>query len=148
LKPEFMVDSLFRPDERFGNSPPQDSIDEGRTRLGLFVESPSLPDGAPQPSLLDQQGAMPNSPSAGKRLRQSIKRRKHNRITKKVIKTSMKKTLQSVSEHNLEKAETDFRAAVAKIDKAGSRRVLHPNTAARRKSKLARAFAAAKAKES
>ena len=101
-----------------------------------------------QPSLLDQQGAMPNSPSAGKRLRQSIKRRKHNRITKKVIKTSMRKTLQSMSEHNLEKAEADFRAAVAKIDKAGSRRVLHPNTAARRKSKLARAFAAAKAKES
>ena len=99
-----------------------------------------------QPSLLDQSGAMPNSPSAGKRLRQSVKRRKHNRITKKVIKTSMKKTLESVSEHNLEKAETDFRAAVAKIDKAGSRRVLHPNTAARRKSKLARAFAAAQAK--
>ncbi len=101
----------------------------------------------PQPSLQDQQGAMPNSPSAGKRLRQSIKRRKHNRITKKVIKTSMRKTLQSVSEHNLEKAEADFRAAVAKIDKAGSRRVLHPNTAARRKSKLARAIAAAEAKE-
>ena len=100
----------------------------------------------PQPSLLDHQGAMPNSPSAGKRLRQSIKRRKHNRITKKVIKTSMKKTLQSVSEHNLETAEVDFRAAVAKIDKAGSRRVLHPNTAARRKRKLARAFAAAKPK--
>ncbi len=35
---------------------------------------------------------------------------------------------------------------MAKIDKAGSRRVLHPNTAARRKSKLARAFAAAAAK--
>ena len=100
----------------------------------------------PQPSLLDHEGAMPNSPSAGKRLRQSIKRRKHNRITRKVIKTSMKKTLESVSEHNLEKAETDFRAAVAKIDKAGSRRVLHPNTAARRKRKLARACAAAQAK--
>ncbi len=100
----------------------------------------------PQPSLLDHEGAMPNSPSAGKRLRQSIKRRKHNRITRKVIKTSMKKTLESVSKHNLEKAETDFRAAVAKIDKAGSRRVLHPNTAARRKSKLARACAAAQTK--
>ena len=143
-----MVDSLFRRDERFGNSPPQDSIDDGRTRLDLFVESPSLPDGAPPTLIAGSLRAMPNSPSAGKRLRQSIKRRKHNRITKKVIKTSMKKTLQSVSEHNLEKAEADFRAAVAKIDKAGSRRVLHPNTAARRKSKLARAFAAAKAKES
>ncbi|MFO0892622.1 MAG: 30S ribosomal protein S20 [Isosphaeraceae bacterium] len=89
---------------------------------------------------------MPNSPSAAKRLRQSAKRRLHNRITKKVIKTSMKKTLQSVGENDLAKAETDFRAAISRIDKAGARRVLHPNTAARRKSKLARAYSAAKAK--
>jgi small subunit ribosomal protein S20 len=89
---------------------------------------------------------MPNSPSAAKRLRQSAKRRLHNRITKKVIKTSMKKAVQSATENNLEKAEAEFRAAVAKIDKAGSRRVLHPNTAARRKSKLAREFASARAK--
>ena len=91
---------------------------------------------------------MPNSPSAAKRLRQSTKRRLHNRITKKVIKTSMKKAIKSASENNKEKAEADFRAAVAKIDKAGARRVLHPNTAARRKSKLARALAAAQAKSS
>jgi small subunit ribosomal protein S20 len=86
---------------------------------------------------------MPNSPSAAKRLRQSKKRRLHNRITKKVVKTSMKKTVQSLSEKNLDQAQADYRAAVAKIDKAGVRRVLHPNTAARRKSKLARAYAAA-----
>jgi len=89
---------------------------------------------------------MPNSASAAKRLRQSAKRRLHNRITKKVIKTSMKKSIQAVGENNLEKAEADFRAAVSHIDKAGARRVLHPNTAARRKSKLARAYAAAKSK--
>ena len=89
---------------------------------------------------------MPNSPSAAKRLRQSAKRRLHNRITKKVIKTSMKKAIQSASENNMDKAVADFRAAVAKIDKGGARRVLHPNTAARRKSKLARAVAAAQAK--
>ncbi len=89
---------------------------------------------------------MPNSPSAAKRLRQSQKRRLQNRIAKKVVKTSTKKTLQSVAEKNLEKAEADFRAAVAKIDKAGAKRVLHPNTAARRKSKLAREYAAALAK--
>jgi small subunit ribosomal protein S20 len=70
----------------------------------------------------------------------------HNRITKKVIKTSMKKAIASVEARNPEQAEADFRAAVAKIDKAGARRVLHPNTAARRKSKLARAYAAALAK--
>jgi small subunit ribosomal protein S20 len=70
----------------------------------------------------------------------------HNRITKKVVKTSMKKTLQDLADKNLDKAAVDFRAAVAKIDKAGAKRVLHPNTAARRKSKLAREYAAALAK--
>ncbi len=89
---------------------------------------------------------MPNSPSASKRLRQSVKRRMHNRITKKVIKTLTKRTLESAAEKDFDKAETDFRLATAKIDKAGARRVLHPNTAARRKSRLARMLAAAKAK--
>ena len=90
---------------------------------------------------------MPNSPSAAKRLRQSNKRRMHNRITKKVIKTSMKKAIVvGRGERTSSKAEVDFRAAMAKIDKAGARRVLHPNTAARRKSKLARTYAAALAK--
>jgi len=89
---------------------------------------------------------MPNSNSAAKRLRQSAKKRLHNRITKKLVKTSMKKTLQSVADKDLPKAEVDFRAAVARIDKAGAKRVLHPNTAARRKSKLARSYNAALAK--
>jgi small subunit ribosomal protein S20 len=89
---------------------------------------------------------MPNSPSAIKRMRQGAKRRKLNRITKKVVKTLMKRTLTSVTENNLEKAAADIKLAAAKIDKAGVRRVLHPNTAARRKSKLARAYNAAVAK--
>jgi small subunit ribosomal protein S20 len=89
---------------------------------------------------------MPNSTSAAKRLRQSAKRRLHNRITKKLVKTSMKKAVQSVADNDIPKSEVDFRAAMAKIDKAGARRVLHPNTAARRKSKLARSYAAALAK--
>lgn len=89
---------------------------------------------------------MPNTPSAIKRLKQSTKRRLHNRITKKVIKTFTKRTLAAVSAKEFEKAEADFRATVAKIDKAGVRRVLHPNTAARRKSKLARDYQSAVAK--
>ena len=86
---------------------------------------------------------MPNSPSAIKSLKQSTKRRLHNRITKKIIKTYTKRTLSAVAEKEFEKAEADFRATVARIDKAGVRRVLHPNTAARRKSKLAREYKAA-----
>jgi small subunit ribosomal protein S20 len=79
-------------------------------------------------------------------MRQGAKRRLHNRISKKVVKTLMKKTLASVAAKEFDKAATDFKAAAAKIDKAGARRVLHPNTAARRKSKLARQYAAALAK--
>ncbi len=89
---------------------------------------------------------MPNTPSAIKRLKQSTKRRMHNRIAKKIIKTYTKRTLAAVASGELEQGETDFRMTVAKIDKAGVRRVLHPNTAARRKSKLTRDYQAAVAK--
>ena len=89
---------------------------------------------------------MPNTTSAAKRMRQSVKRRMHNRITKKVIKTLTKRTLAAVAAKDFDKASADLKAAFAKIDKAGARRVLHPNTAARRKSSLARAYAAAMAK--
>jgi small subunit ribosomal protein S20 len=86
---------------------------------------------------------MPTTPSAIKRLKQNKKRRLHNRITKKIIKTLTKRTMEAVTAKEFEKAEADFRTTTAKIDKAGARRVLHPNTAARRKSKLARDFKAA-----
>ena len=87
---------------------------------------------------------MPNTESAKKRLRQNEKRRLRNRIAKKIIKTYTKRTLKAASEGNFEAAEADFRFTVAKIDKAGVRRVLHPNTAARRKSRLTREYYALK----
>ena len=89
---------------------------------------------------------MPNTPSAIKRLKQNVKRRMRNRIAKKIIRTYTKRMLAAVAAKELEKAEADFRLTTAKIDKAGARRVLHPNTAARRKSKLARDYKAALAK--
>lgn len=89
---------------------------------------------------------MPSSPSAKKRVRQNVKRRHRNRVTKKVIKTASKRVVTSLAANDLDKAATDIKAAASKIDKAGARRVLHPNTAARRKSKLARAYNAALAK--
>jgi small subunit ribosomal protein S20 len=83
---------------------------------------------------------MPNTPSAIKSLKQNEKRRLHNRITKKLIKTYTKRTLAALAAGDVAKATEDMKATFSKIDKAGVRRVLHPNTAARRKSKLARAF--------
>jgi small subunit ribosomal protein S20 len=89
---------------------------------------------------------MPNTPSAIKRLKQSVKRRMHNRITKKIIRTFTKRTLAAVAAKEFDKAEADFRTTITKIDKAGARRVLHPNTATRRKSRLTRDYRAALAK--
>jgi small subunit ribosomal protein S20 len=89
---------------------------------------------------------MPNTSSAAKRMKQSAKRRLRNRVGKKVIKTMTKRALASVASNDLDKAAAEIKLASSKIDKAGARRVLHPNTAARRKSKLARAYAAALAK--
>jgi small subunit ribosomal protein S20 len=86
---------------------------------------------------------MPNTPSAIKRLKQSQKRRMRNRVAKKLIKTYSKRALAAAAEGKFEQAETDYRFAVAKIDRAGIRRILHPNTANRRKSKLSRDYAAA-----
>ena len=88
---------------------------------------------------------MPNTPSAIKRLKQSKKRRLHNRIAKKVIKTLTKRAMASLVAKEFDKAEADFRQTIGKIDKAGVRRVLHPNTAARRKSRLTREYSAARA---
>lgn len=86
---------------------------------------------------------MPNTPSAIKRLKQSKKRRLRNRVAKKVIRTMTKRTMSAVEKKQFDQAEADFRLTVAKIDKAGARRILHPNTASRRKSRLTREYAAA-----
>ncbi|MFO0956289.1 MAG: 30S ribosomal protein S20 [Isosphaeraceae bacterium] len=89
---------------------------------------------------------MPNTPSAIKRLKQSQKRRLRNRIAKKIIRTYTKRTMASVVAKEFEKAEADFRVTISKLDKAGVRRIYHPNTAARRKSRLTREYLAAVAK--
>ena len=62
---------------------------------------------------------MPSSPSAIKRLKQSAKRRLHNRITRKIIKTMTKRTMAALAAKEFEKAEADFRLTTGKIDKGG-----------------------------
>lgn len=89
---------------------------------------------------------MPNTPSAIKSLKQNEKRRMRNRIAKKVIKTYTKRALSAAAEGNKEQAAADLKFALSKIDKASARRILHPNTASRRKSRLTRDYEAALAK--
>ena len=87
---------------------------------------------------------MPNSASAAKRVRQSAKRQSRNRWRKRQIKDQTKAFLKAVHDHDLEKAETEFRKACGLLDKIATTSTLHRNTAARRKSRLSRRLKAMK----
>ncbi len=81
---------------------------------------------------------MPHTSSAKKRLRQTEKRRLHNRAVKKQIKLQVKKVLESAKAGTPEQLQQEYNLAAKKLDKAGAKRVLHRNTVARKKSQLAR----------
>lgn len=81
---------------------------------------------------------MPHTRSAKKNLRKSEKRRMINRATKKTIKTHCKRVLAAAEGGTPEKLKLEFILAVRKLDKASAKRIIHPNTAARKKSQLAR----------
>ena len=72
---------------------------------------------------------MPHSASAAKRHRQSLKRRAQNRAMKSAVKTQVKKVRAAVKDGDLAKAETEFKLAVKRLDRAGSKKYIHPNAA-------------------
>jgi small subunit ribosomal protein S20 len=79
---------------------------------------------------------MPNTKSAEKRLRQNTARRLNNRSIKRALRTQCRKVREAVEAGNAELAETEFRLAVKKLDRAGARNIIHRNAAARTKSRL------------
>lgn len=81
---------------------------------------------------------MPHTQTARKRGRQNAKRRLRNRAAKKSLKQHMKNVLSAAQSGPGDKLQAELRAAIKNLDKAAAKRVIHPNTAARRKSQLAR----------
>jgi small subunit ribosomal protein S20 len=79
---------------------------------------------------------MPHNKSAKKRLRQNLERRAVNRSVKSAMKTQIRKVREAVAAGDVAKAETELRLAAKKLDRAGTKRVIHPNAAARTKSRL------------
>ena len=59
-----------------------------------------------------------------------------NRAVKSAVKTQVRKVRRAVAAGDLAVAETEFRLATKKLDRAGIKRVIHPNAAARTKSRL------------
>jgi small subunit ribosomal protein S20 len=89
---------------------------------------------------------MPHTKSAKRRLRQSLERRANNRATKSAIKTQVRKVRKAIAGGDVATAETELRLAAKKLDRAGAKRVIHPNAAARTKSRLSHLIASAKSK--
>ena len=83
---------------------------------------------------------MPHLKSAKKRMRQYAKRREHNRAVKKIVRKQLKTVIESASDvaTTVDQLKTEALTAVKKLDKAAAKGVLHPNTVARRKSRIAR----------
>lgn len=81
---------------------------------------------------------MANIKSAMKRAKTNEISRLRNKMVKTNLKTTVKKFDLAVTEGNVEAAQEAYRLASKKIDMAVTKGVLHKNTAARKKSTLAR----------
>ena len=88
---------------------------------------------------------MPNIKSAIKRVSVIEKKTLRNNMIKSEYKTAVKKCEEAISAGDLEKAEALFSQATKKIDQACSKGVIVKNTAARKKSNLAKKLNAVKA---
>jgi small subunit ribosomal protein S20 len=80
-----------------------------------------------------------------KSLRQSLKRRDRNRVWKVRVKQAKRALLDNVKTATVEESAERMSAAQKALDKAAKRNIVHPNTAARRKSRMAKKVAAAQA---
>lgn len=87
---------------------------------------------------------MPNNKSAEKRLRQSLKRRIHNRSIKNRVRTSVKGFEAAVAKNDKATAQASYSEFVKLADTAAGKGVFHKNTIARKKSRLNNALAGMK----
>jgi small subunit ribosomal protein S20 len=82
---------------------------------------------------------MTHSLSAAKRHRQSLKRRDRNRARVSTARTSLKRARVAIASGSEEESAAAIREAASVLDRTAQKGSLHPNTAARYKSRLARA---------
>jgi len=84
---------------------------------------------------------MANIKSQKKRNRQNETARLRNRAMRSELRTRARGALEAAAAGDAETAETALRQAQQRIDMAASKGLLHKNTAARRKSRLAKQVA-------
>ena len=84
---------------------------------------------------------MPNTKSAAKAMRQSIKRNLRNVKAKDKFKAAVKEVKKLIAAGQKSGAAKAIQAAMSALDKAAKTHVIHKNTASRKKSRLAKAIA-------
>jgi small subunit ribosomal protein S20 len=87
-----------------------------------------------------------NTRSAKKRIRQSQRRRVHNRVFRMQARTSVKQARTAVASGDGVASPEAVRSAISQLDKAAAKGVIHRNNAARRKSRLVKRMVAAQKK--
>jgi small subunit ribosomal protein S20 len=81
---------------------------------------------------------MPNRRAAIKRLRVDKKRRLRNIKIKNELKKTLKKFQALLSAKNINEAKATLGKVYSLLDKAAKKKIIHPNTANRKKARLAR----------
>jgi small subunit ribosomal protein S20 len=84
---------------------------------------------------------MPNTKSAAKAMRQAITRNLRNVKAKDKFKDAVKEVKKLITAGKKSDAVKAMQAAMSALDKAAKTRVIHKNTASRKKSRLAKAIA-------
>jgi small subunit ribosomal protein S20 len=100
----------------------------------------SIPASSPDGLLRSAEVVVPRIKSAKKRMRQGKTHTALNRTHRSKLRTAIKKVRSSAGDE----AKAAYAEAVRLIDRAGRKRLIHPNAAARHKSRLAKLVAGGK----
>jgi small subunit ribosomal protein S20 len=85
-----------------------------------------------------------HSLSAKKRIRQNLKRRARNRARKEQVKNQIKSFTAALTANDLEKAQAELNKVAQRLDRVATKGTIHKNTAARKRSRLAKRLNAVK----
>jgi small subunit ribosomal protein S20 len=112
--------------------------------LGTILSSPS-PEVAGEEVTTGDNRPVAHSLSAKKRIRQSIKRRARNRARKVELKEQIKGFTAALGGGDFKKAQAELSKVASRLDRVASKGTIHKNTAARKRSRLARRLNAVRA---
>jgi small subunit ribosomal protein S20 len=93
---------------------------------------------------LRKEAGLPRSKSAEKAARAAERKQLRNKSVKSATKTHLIRAEKLISSNELDSAQQAVLAATSALDRAAKKGAIHPNTAARHKSRLMKKFNQAK----